>query len=239
MTENNKFTKEQLIARIEKQIDINATIIERLGDDSAATSELAVKTATMDMEILDIALAALTAGVEQEPVACIDLANLDYLESGAGADVWPASEADSDDVLLYAAPQLPQPAVVPHPVPAVKGELAFIDHLERIIGERDEDIDIGQLGRGNYDALMLAALDACRAAMLQGAEPVQRWIPCSERMPEEIGRYWCYVEEQNSLGKSHYQWNCSWNGDRWWVENENGGRVTHWMPLPAAPQQEP
>jgi len=56
-----KFTKEQLIARIEKQIDINATIIERLGDDSAAVSELAVEFATMDIQILDIALAALMA----------------------------------------------------------------------------------------------------------------------------------------------------------------------------------
>lgn len=55
------FTKEQLIKRIEKQIDVTATIIERLGDDSAATSELAVKTATMDIKILDVALAALTA----------------------------------------------------------------------------------------------------------------------------------------------------------------------------------
>lgn len=64
------------------------------------------------------------------------------------------------------------------------------------------------------------------------------WIPVSERMPEAEGRYWCYVEEQNCLGKSHYQWNCSWNGDRWWVESDNGGCVTHWMELPAAPQQE-
>ncbi|HDS9331080.1 TPA: DUF551 domain-containing protein [Klebsiella pneumoniae subsp. pneumoniae] len=63
------------------------------------------------------------------------------------------------------------------------------------------------------------------------------WIPVSERMPLESGRYWCYVEEQNDLGKSHYQWNCSWNGDRWWIESENGGIVTHWMPLPAAPQE--
>lgn len=63
------------------------------------------------------------------------------------------------------------------------------------------------------------------------------WIPVSERLPEEGGRYWCYVEEQNSLGKSHYQWNCSWNGERWWVESENGGIVTHWQPLPAAPQE--
>ncbi|HDZ9048142.1 TPA: DUF551 domain-containing protein [Klebsiella pneumoniae] len=66
---------------------------------------------------------------------------------------------------------------------------------------------------------------------------VSGWIPVSERLPEEGGRYWCYVEEQNSLGKSHYQWNCSWNGDRWWVESECGGIVTHWMPLPAAPRE--
>lgn len=83
--------------------------------------------------------------------------------------------------------------------------------------------------------------NACRAAMLN-AEPVSQpytlpqWIPCSERMPEESGRYWCYVEEQNSLGKSHYQWNCSWNGDVW-SDKALTGRVTHWMPLPAAPQE--
>lgn len=80
------------------------------------------------------------------------------------------------------------------------------------------------------------AFEAVRE-VLEFAEPTQGWIPCSERMPEEIGRYWCYVEEQNSLGKSHYQWNCSWNGDRWWVESENGGRVTHWMPLQEPPKQ--
>jgi len=77
---------------------------------------------------------------------------------------------------------------------------------------------------------------ACRAAMLK-AGPVTGWIKCSERMPEEGGRYWCYVEEQNSLGKSHYQWNCSWNGDEW-SDKALTGRVTHWMPLPTAPEQE-
>ncbi|EHW2661094.1 DUF551 domain-containing protein [Escherichia coli] len=91
--------------------------------------------------------------------------------------------------------------------------------------------------------------NACHAAMLQGNQATIKqfrnvpvipdcWIKCSERMPEESGRYWCYVEEINDLGKSHYQWNCSWNGERWLVDSDNGGRVTHWMPLPAAPQQE-
>lgn len=78
-----------------------------------------------------------------------------------------------------------------------------------------------------------------RAAMLQaGNSPVtpDGWITVSERMPEESGRYWCYVEEQNSLGKSHYQWNCSWNGEVW-SDKALTGRVTHWMPLPSAPQR--
>lgn len=73
-------------------------------------------------------------------------------------------------------------------------------------------------------------------AMLNHPSSTDVWIPVSERLPEEGGRYWCYVEEQNSLGKSHYQWNCAWNGERWWVETETGGRVTHWQPLPAAPK---
>lgn len=59
------------------------------------------------------------------------------------------------------------------PAPVVVGELGFIDHFERIISERDDDIDISQLGNANYDALMLAALDAFRAAMHKVAEPAQ------------------------------------------------------------------
>ncbi|EOY8510969.1 DUF551 domain-containing protein [Enterobacter hormaechei] len=103
--------------------------------------------------------------------------------------------------------------------------------------EMDDDFDSA------FEHGKAVGWNACRAAMLQGADgnsPVipEGWVACSERVPEESGRYWCYVEEQNDLGKSHYQWNFSWNGDRWWVESENGGRVTHWMPLPAAPQQE-
>ncbi|ELB7365123.1 DUF551 domain-containing protein [Klebsiella pneumoniae] len=96
-------------------------------------------------------------------------------------------------------------------------------------GETDGDI------ASTLRAAMLAA-----APQLPGSDPATvpgKWIPVSERLPEDSGRYWCYVEEQNDLGKSHYQWNCSWNGDRWWVESEGGGIVTHWMPLPAGPKE--
>lgn len=88
-----------------------------------------------------------------------------------------------------------------------------------------------------YKAMLAAAQhDTPALNPVQSVLSVQGWIPVSERLPEEGGRYWCYVEEQNSLGKSHYQWNCSWNGEIWGGAMMHG-RVTHWMPLPAAPQE--
>lgn len=88
------------------------------------------------------------ASLEAEAVACIDRANLDYLESGADADVWPASGAGSDDVLLYAAPQLPQPAV-------------------------QDEIDVNDPALDTHRKWMAEGWNLCRAAMLQsGNSPV-------------------------------------------------------------------
>lgn len=95
---------------------------------------------------------------------------------------WMWANPDAGLIPVYTA----QPAPVsvpddeqckPHPVMAVKGELGFLDHFDRIISERDEDIDIGQLGSSNYEALMLAALDAFRAAMLHGADGNSPVVP--------------------------------------------------------------
>ncbi|HGD3628828.1 TPA: DUF551 domain-containing protein [Enterobacter hormaechei] len=215
----------------------------------------------MDNELFAIALASL----EAKPIGAFHIADqqvdgtTDYIKDGE----WPI---DDGVIEVYAAP--PAPVSVPDDVTAEDCP-AFIKY------------DLTQV-----DEAWARGFNTCRAAMLQGAEPVTTayklpfeqwlsqqtgtidvecgcvmtevffhwlrvayeagdspvipdgWVACSERNPEEAGRYWCYIEEQNDLGKSHYQWNCSWNGDRWWVESENGGRVTHWMPLPAAPQQE-
>ncbi|CDQ53031.1 hypothetical protein ACYBNJ_03260 [Klebsiella pneumoniae] len=51
------------------------------------------------------------AAMDSEPVAVIDLANLDYLLSGADADVWPPEREEMGDVLLYRHPQ-PAPVVM-------------------------------------------------------------------------------------------------------------------------------
>lgn len=122
---------------------------------------------------------------------------------------------------------LVQPLYTSPPAPVVPDELTREEYRRRFMME------------DNFDDTYRGGWNSCRAAMLHaGNSPAtpDTWIPVSERMPEEIGRYWCYVEEQNSLGKSHYQWNCSWNGEVW-SDKALTGRVTHWMPLPSAPQR--
>ncbi|HHS9993934.1 TPA: hypothetical protein ACTW31_002754 [Klebsiella pneumoniae] len=57
-------------------------------------------------ELARMALAAM----DSEPVAIIDQANLDYLRSGADADVWPPEREEMGDVLLYRHTQ-PAPVV--------------------------------------------------------------------------------------------------------------------------------
>lgn len=156
---------------------------------------------------------------DSEPVAFTDERNLGYIDRGREtAYLWGKQNSEAGDVPLYRHAQ--QPVVPP------------MQHWEELCREYP-DMSIG-------DAIIRAAWwNHCRAAMLQsGNSPAQNpgWIPVSERLPEVGGRYWCYVEEQNSLGKSHYQWNCSWNGEIWGGAMMYG-RVTHWMPLPAAPQE--
>ncbi|MGD3126003.1 hypothetical protein [Enterobacter hormaechei] len=94
--------------------------------------------AAMALAAMKLALASL----EAEPVCVIDQSNLDYLNSGSDADVWPASRAEMGDVLLYrAAPPVPVSVKIPPEKPHTDGPLAD-------------------------------GWNACRAAMLQGAEPV-------------------------------------------------------------------
>ncbi|QHJ54645.1 DUF550 domain-containing protein [Klebsiella aerogenes] len=121
------------------------------------------------------------------------------------------------------------PYDVPYSMPSNLREL-----IAEEIGILFSDDDAQSVWNVCRSAAMLAA-----APQSHGSEPAtvpDKWIPVSERLPEEGGRYWCYVEEQNSLGKSHYQWNCSWNGEIWGGAMMYG-RVTHWMPLPVAPQE--
>ncbi|WP_254912808.1 hypothetical protein [Klebsiella pneumoniae] len=91
------------------------------------------------------------AAMDSEPVAIIDQANLDYLRSGADADVWPPEREEMGDVLLYRHAQ---------PAPVVP------DDVRQALSKMDDEI--------------IAELDAeesvCRAAMLPAA-PVRSSMP--------------------------------------------------------------
>ncbi|SXD64020.1 Eaa1 [Klebsiella variicola] len=81
---------------------------------------------------------------------------------------------------------------------------------------------------GKLRAAMLAA-----APQLPGSEPATvpgKWIPVSERMPETDGNYWGWWSESKRQGPV------------WFIKSElqaqfQSSEITHWMPLPAAPQE--
>lgn len=69
---------------------------------------------------------------------------------------------------------------------------------------------------------------------------VQKWIPCSERLPEEAGSYlvmyhpcfWDDVEwSKRCVGIDTFRGKSTWAKKKY-------QRVTHWMPLPEPPEKE-
>ncbi len=72
-----------------------------------------------------------------------------------------------------------------------------------------------------------------RIAYEDGNSPVipEGWVACSERMPDADGNYWGWWSESKRQGPV------------WFIKSElqaqfQSSEITHWMPLPAAPQQE-
>lgn len=107
--------------------------------------------------------------------------------------------------------------------------------------EMDDDFD------SSFEHGKAVGWNAYRAAMLQcadGNSPVipESWVACSERMPEnKPGSYEYLVFEVLNNRVQHDYWNVPDAGDDcqftpFW--NHYGRYVTHWMPLPTAPQQE-
>lgn len=91
--------------------------------------------------------------------------------------------------------------------------------------------------------------DACRAAMLAAAphdtpalnslqsvdSVTGGWIPVSERMPEAEGHYLVWANASRIDGYCDHLAIATYQGGEW--SNEFNWLVTHWMPLPAAPQE--
>ena len=66
---------------------------------------------------------------------------------------------------------------------------------------------------------------------------VQKWIPVTERLPEEDGYYLCCVKSFSFPGRTYINiLHCDKNGfQEGHIYTDD---VTHWMPLPEAPKGE-
>ncbi|WP_258316654.1 dATP/dGTP pyrophosphohydrolase domain-containing protein [Klebsiella variicola] len=127
-----------------------------------------------------------------------------------------------------------QPAPVAPVVPDFK-------KLARVLV--DNLVDCGGLDEGVEEKYLEWAEKTCRAAMLAAAphdtpalnsvqsvdSVADRWIPVSERMPESTGVYFGWD------GKRVLEVNCFFGGFS--ANQFIHGEITHWMPLPAAPQE--
>ena len=76
-----------------------------------------------------------------------------------------------------------------------------------------------------------------RAKWQAKAQAVPKWISVKDKLPsDDIGRVLAWVVEQNSLGKCGFVWNCS-HSNGVFSDKFETFQVTHWMPLPDAPQE--
>ncbi|EFO0764014.1 DUF551 domain-containing protein [Escherichia coli] len=174
-------------------------------------------------ELARIALASL----EAKPIGAFHIAEQqvdgtsDYIKDGE----WPI---DNGTIEVYAAPPAP---VVPEEKPMPNPLSMYAVDAVAAIAE-------------------VRGWNACRAAMLHGAEPVSQtyklnqlsgnspanpdgWIPVSERMPEPYE----YVLVTDGFDGCEVM---RVNTDGYWgtAKSLYPGGITHWMPLPTAPQQE-
>ncbi|EET5596067.1 DUF551 domain-containing protein [Escherichia coli] len=175
----------------------------------------------------EIALASL----EAEAVCVIDQSNLDYLEAGYDADVWPVSRAEMADVFLYRA------------VPPVPDKIALaIENLKQKLVE---------CNRYNYCADAVKGVeDAYLAAMRHGPEPVSqtcklnelssnspvtpvRWISCSTRIPAQDDWILIYSKHGEYMaGQVQGEYVELSDGTLSWL-----GNALFWMPLPEPPKE--
>lgn len=264
------FTKEQLIASAHARIEFAEMML------AGELEPIKERTWSIELELARIALASL----EAEAVCVIDQPNLDYLKSGADADVWPASRTEMGDVLLYrASPPAPANA---EPVAWLWSHRKHPSEVTLVRPEDDERAEGAHWSGWSCQALYAAppvpvsvpdaipklkdgrglkyvkdgvcysvnyanGWNQCRAAMLQSFgnseqlnSPVipDGWVACVERMPsagEQVLAYRPDAPESNDpLIKMATYVGGSAHGHGF----DCYCKPTHWMPLPAAPQQE-
>ena len=169
------------------------------------------------------------ASLEEEPVAWL------HSENGLGIPAITRSKNIADSWLSKG--WYVQPLYIAKPVPVVPDARPSLNN--GIVG-----FDEGW--------------NACRAAMLHGAEPVSQtyklnelsgnspvtpdgWISCSERMPNDKQYVWCWGKSYGWTECDTFEGYYDWSRNKWWAVTDDveepASKVTHWMPLPEPPQE--
>lgn len=219
------FTKEQLIASAHARIEFAEMML------SGELEPLKERTWSIELELARIALASLESEKCAEPVAFIN---------GAWTLVYyrpPKELGLKIGDKLYAAPTTPVsvPILSEDTITQLGWDLVRLGMDEET--KNDKDLTYKLVDRG---------IEKIRTAMLQGADgnsPVipDGWVACSERMPEpEVDvQVYCSDKKEQMVGylERNEREGCfrfaTWrNGDGIYCQ------PTHWMPLPAEPQQE-
>ncbi|MGI4656616.1 DUF551 domain-containing protein [Klebsiella pneumoniae] len=117
--------------------------------------------------------------------------------------------------------------------------LMMLDRIETVDPVDDDRIDgIKRIVR----ELAAAPHDTPALNSLQSVDSVTGgWIPVSERMPEVGVKVLCFPAEDEPIhavfnGQLWLQ-DVSWSGSEEPIDNVIPVTVTHWMPLPAGPQE--
>ncbi|WP_436852868.1 DUF551 domain-containing protein [Enterobacter hormaechei] len=204
--------KHALIAKIKKQTESFDTVVLKEDEANALLDELD------ELEALKLALASLEAEPDYMRYDC-GCCGWETIEDWRENDVCPkCNHHPMGKTPLYAAPPAP---------------VSMKDHQIRELVNELRDIAVEYHGTQQLRERIARTV---RAAMLQGAagnSPVipDGWVACSERMPDADGNYWGWWSESKRQGPV------------WFIKSElqaqfQSSEITHWMPLPAAPQQE-
>jgi hypothetical protein len=245
-TITKEFTKEQLIEQARKNIEVLRGAVERIPGASDA--------AVIHLKLAEITLASL----EAEPVCY-----LTWHQGFRAPDDCEeyVVEAKPGDKSCDGSPAFPVYAAPPAPVvPDMKELVAILDWILMLPCQTPKATLMAKR--------LAVVIDACRAAMLQGTEnaesrctiqtapaldsspknaesrcsnsPViaEGWVACSERMPEETGDIIVVSDGIVMSGVSYSRKKGFYLQALEYDADEPVDDVTHWMPLPAAPQQE-
>lgn len=203
-----------------------------------------------DIEILKRVARIALAAMDSEP----EYLPLDYLQGQAirkGPDMPPAQPVECSEPVaeVYQAPNVGICAALGPSIrmlcPLEPGTKLYLhaqptpvsmkDHQIRELVNELRDIAIEhhstQQLRERIARTVLAAILAA-ARQSPGSEPATvpgKWIPVSERMPENDGAYLCW---DNRYVTTYAFIFGAWQANQFIAKN-----ITHWMPLPAAPQE--